>query len=77
MPVFEKQTLGNGIRLVTATMPRIASTVSCFVTVGAGSRYETPESKGIAHFVERTCSSRDGAAPDGADDLHRDRRDRR
>ncbi|HJS49358.1 MAG TPA: pitrilysin family protein, partial [Gaiellaceae bacterium] len=51
MPVFEKQTLGNGIRVVTATMPQIAS-VSCFVTVGAGSRYETPESKGIAHFAE-------------------------
>ena len=51
MPVFEKQTLGNGIRVVTAAMPQIAS-VSCFVTLAAGSRYETPESKGIAHFSE-------------------------
>ena len=49
--VFEKQTLGNGIRVVTAEMPQIAS-VSCFVTLAAGSRYETPDSKGIAHFAE-------------------------
>jgi len=49
--VFEKQTLGNGIRVVTTEMPQIGS-VSCFVTLAAGSRYETPESKGIAHFAE-------------------------
>ena len=51
MPVFEKQTLGNGIRVVTAAMPQIPS-VACFVTLAAGSRYETPGSKGIAHFAE-------------------------
>ena len=51
MPVFEKRTLDNGIRVVTAAMPQIAS-VSCFVTLAAGSRYETPYSKGIAHFAE-------------------------
>jgi predicted Zn-dependent peptidase len=51
VPVFEKQTLGNGIRVVTAAMPQIAS-VSCFVTLAAGSRHETPDSKGIAHFAE-------------------------
>jgi predicted Zn-dependent peptidase len=49
--VFEKTTLGNGTRLVTASMPQIAS-VSCFVMLAAGSRYETPDSKGIAHFSE-------------------------
>ena len=49
--VFEKQTLGNGIRVVTTEMPQIGS-VSCFVTLAAGSRYEMPESKGIAHFAE-------------------------
>ena len=49
--VFEKQTLGNGIRVVTTEMPQIGS-VSCFVTLAAGSRYELPESKGIAHFAE-------------------------
>ena len=51
MPVFEKTTLGNGIRVVTAPMPQVGS-VACFVMLAAGSRYETPESKGIAHFSE-------------------------
>src|SRR3970040_3065434 len=51
VPVFEKSTLGNGIRVVTAPMPHVGS-VACFVMLAAGSRYETPESKGIAHFSE-------------------------
>jgi predicted Zn-dependent peptidase len=51
MSVFEKSTLGNGIRVVTAPMPQVGS-VSCFVMLAAGSRYETPGSKGIAHFAE-------------------------
>ncbi len=51
MPVFEKTTLSNGIRVVSASMPQVGS-VSCFVMLAAGSRYETPESKGIAHFSE-------------------------
>jgi predicted Zn-dependent peptidase len=51
VPVFEKTTLGNGVRVLTAPMPQIGS-VACFVMLGAGSRYETPESKGIAHFSE-------------------------
>ena len=51
MPVFEKSTLGNGIRVVTAPMPQVGS-VACFVMLAAGSRYETPEAKGIAHFSE-------------------------
>jgi predicted Zn-dependent peptidase len=49
--VFEKATLGNGIRVVTADMPQVGS-VSCFVMLAAGSRYETPDAKGIAHFSE-------------------------
>ena len=51
MAVFEKTTLENGIRVVTANMPQIGS-VSCFLMLAAGSRYETAESKGIAHFSE-------------------------
>ena len=51
MAIFEKTTLGNGIRVVTAPFPQVGS-VSCFVMLSAGSRYETPESKGIAHFAE-------------------------
>jgi predicted Zn-dependent peptidase len=49
--IFEKTTLGNGVRVVTAPFPQVGS-VSCFVMLAAGSRYETPESKGIAHFAE-------------------------
>ena len=49
--IFEKSTLANGIRVVTAPMPQVGS-VSCFVMLAAGSRYETPEAKGIAHFSE-------------------------
>src|SRR5712691_1540573 len=51
MSVFEKGTLGNGARVLTAEMPQIPS-VSCFVMLNAGSRYETAPSKGIAHFSE-------------------------
>jgi predicted Zn-dependent peptidase len=51
MAVFEKSTLGNGVRVVTAPMPHVGS-VSCFVMLAAGSRYETPDAKGIAHFAE-------------------------
>jgi predicted Zn-dependent peptidase len=49
--VFEQTTLGNGIRVLTADMPQVAS-VACFVMLAAGSRYETADSKGIAHFAE-------------------------
>jgi predicted Zn-dependent peptidase len=49
--IFEKTRLENGIRVVTAPMPQVGS-VSCFVMLAAGSRYETPESNGIAHFAE-------------------------
>jgi predicted Zn-dependent peptidase len=51
MSAFERQTLPNGLRVLTATMPQ-AQSVSCFVMLAAGSRYETRESSGIAHFAE-------------------------
>jgi predicted Zn-dependent peptidase len=49
--VFEKTVLPNGLRVVTAPMPQ-AKSVACFVMLAAGSRYETPETNGIAHFAE-------------------------
>jgi predicted Zn-dependent peptidase len=73
MPVFERQTLENGLRLLTAPMPQVAST-TCFVFYAAGSRYETAETNGIAHFsehmffkgTERRPTARDiGAEIDG------------
>ncbi len=51
MTAFERQTLSNGTRLLTAPMPQ-AQSVSCFVMVAAGSRYETAVTNGIAHFAE-------------------------
>jgi predicted Zn-dependent peptidase len=51
MAVFERHQLGNGLRVLTAPMPQ-AQSVSCFVMLAAGSRYETPDSNGIAHFAE-------------------------
>ena len=49
--VFERTTLPNGARLLTAPMPQVQST-SCFLMFAAGSRYETRETSGIAHFAE-------------------------
>jgi predicted Zn-dependent peptidase len=49
--VFERETLSNGVRLLAAPMPQVQS-VACFIMLAAGSRYETPETSGIAHFAE-------------------------
>ena len=51
MGVYERNRLSNGVRVLTAPMPQ-AQSVSCFVMLAAGSRYETPETNGIAHFAE-------------------------
>ncbi len=44
-------TLPNGFRIVTETMPGLAS-ASVGVWVNAGGRHERPEQNGIAHFLE-------------------------
>ena len=51
MGVFERQPLPNGLRVLTAPMDH-AQSVSCFIMLAAGSRYETPDTSGIAHFSE-------------------------
>jgi predicted Zn-dependent peptidase len=51
MGVYELDTLPNGLRVLTAPMDH-AQSVSCFVMLAAGSRYETPDTSGIAHFAE-------------------------
>jgi predicted Zn-dependent peptidase len=50
-PVFRKDVLANGLRVLTAPMAQ-AKSVACFVMIAAGSRYETRETNGIAHFAE-------------------------
>jgi predicted Zn-dependent peptidase len=51
MSVFQRQTLNNGLRVLTADMPQVQS-VTCMIMLAAGSRYETPDTNGIAHFAE-------------------------
>ncbi len=51
VPTFDRTTLSNGTRVLTAPMPH-AQSVSCFVMFAAGSRYERREESGIAHFAE-------------------------
>jgi predicted Zn-dependent peptidase len=51
MAVFNRQTLPNEVRLLTASSDH-AQSVSCFIMFAAGSRYETPDTSGVAHFAE-------------------------
>ena len=51
MGTFERTTLSNGTRVLTAPMVH-AQSVSCFVMFAAGSRYERRDESGIAHFAE-------------------------
>jgi predicted Zn-dependent peptidase len=48
---FQRTTLANGARVLTAPMSH-AQSVSCFLMYAAGSRYERREESGIAHFAE-------------------------
>ena len=52
--MYQKVTLDNGLRLVTAAMPHTRS-VSISFFIGAGSRYETAEQAGVSHFIEHVC----------------------
>jgi hypothetical protein len=47
---FEMTTLSNGIRVCTESWP--ARVASVGVVIGAGSRHETLETAGTAHFME-------------------------
>jgi predicted Zn-dependent peptidase len=49
--LFEKTVLGNGIRVVSVSMPELRS-VTVSIYIGTGSRYESPEINGISHFIE-------------------------
>jgi len=52
--LYEKTTLANGLRILTAPMPHTYS-VAIAIYVGAGSRYEGKEQAGLSHFVEHLC----------------------
>jgi predicted Zn-dependent peptidase len=49
--VYERHTLPNGLRVVSAPIPT-AESVTCMIMLAAGSRYETRATNGIAHFAE-------------------------
>src|SRR5262245_32278751 len=51
MSVFERTVLPNGVRGITTPMGHVRSTV-CYLMLQAGSRYETAQENGVAHFVE-------------------------
>jgi predicted Zn-dependent peptidase len=51
MGVFERTELDNKLRVLTAPLPH-AQSVTCFVMLAAGSRYEQASNRGIAHFSE-------------------------
>jgi len=48
---YERHVLDNGLRVLTANLPE-AQSVTCMVMLSAGSRYETEDTNGIAHFSE-------------------------
>ncbi len=52
--MYEKITLDNGLRLITAPMPHTRSVALNFF-IGTGSRYETEAQGGISHFIEHLC----------------------
>ena len=51
MTVYERHTLSNGLRVVTAPLDH-AKSEACYVMLAAGSRYERAGNRGIAHFAE-------------------------
>jgi predicted Zn-dependent peptidase len=48
---YNLERLDNGLRILTAPIES-AQSVTCAIMLAAGSRYETPETNGIAHFTE-------------------------
>ena len=51
MSVYQRHTLSNGLRVLTAPLDH-AKSVACYVMLAAGSRYEHAANRGIAHFSE-------------------------
>ncbi len=51
MATYHLDTLDNGLRILTAPVES-AQSVTCAIMFAAGSRYETPDTNGIAHFSE-------------------------
>jgi predicted Zn-dependent peptidase len=63
---FERHTLANGMRILTAPVPT-AQSVTCMLMFAAGSRYESAETNGIAHFAEHMFFKGTGNRPAAKD----------
>jgi predicted Zn-dependent peptidase len=51
MSVYQRHSLSNGLRVLTAPLDHSRS-VACYLMLAAGSRYENASNRGIAHFAE-------------------------
>ncbi|HEY7398327.1 MAG TPA: pitrilysin family protein [Gaiellaceae bacterium] len=51
MTVYQRSALSNGLRVLTAPLDH-ARSVTCYIMLAAGSRYEHAGNRGIAHFAE-------------------------
>jgi predicted Zn-dependent peptidase len=51
MTVYQRNALSNGLRVLTAPLDH-AQSVTCYIMLAAGSRYENADNRGIAHFAE-------------------------
>ena len=49
--MYQKSSLSNGLKIATFTMPQMHS-VSLGIWINAGSRLETEDNNGVAHFLE-------------------------
>jgi predicted Zn-dependent peptidase len=65
-PLIVREVLDGGVRLITETMPHVRS-VSIGVWLARGSRHESDERSGIAHFVEHMLFK--GTATRTAEDI--------
>lgn len=63
---YKKTILENGLRVITVPM-KDNPTVTVFVLVEAGSKYETKDKNGISHFLEHMCFKGTKSRPSNSD----------
>lgn len=63
---YNKTVLENGLRVITVPM-KDSPTVTVFVLVEAGSKYETKDINGISHFLEHMCFKGTTKRPSNSD----------
>ena len=63
---YKKTVLENGLRIITVPM-KDNPTVTVFVLVEAGSKYEKREQNGLSHFLEHMCFKGTEKRPESSD----------